>query len=96
MHKRQKTIPLNSFMFYLAENSSCIEVERERRSLFYFQITLFVLDFVLGQDTEMGILKRHIMHVSHTFDHMSSLPFSAAGECNKASLCGVEHGILNT
>jgi hypothetical protein len=70
MHERQKAIPLNSFMFYLAENSSRIRGEEE--AFFYFQITLFVLDFVLGQDTEMGILKRHIMHVSHTFDHMSS------------------------
>lgn len=31
----------------------------------HWMVFSFSLNCVLGQDTEIGILKRHIMHVSH-------------------------------
>lgn len=59
---RYKTISLNCLMFYS---------ENEFSSIFWLQsiAVSFPLNFVLGQDTEIGVLKRHIMHVSQ--EHMS-------------------------
>lgn len=53
----------------------------------------FPLNCVLGQDTEIGILKRHIMHVSHE-SYELAIPSAPYGEGTR-NLCGVEHGTLN-